>query len=80
MDTRQDRVPRATRSHGHKLWGGWSAGEEHSIVTIFGWSLGPFIAAMVAVIVGLLAGGSVGRFRLSATHDGAMLEADGGAE
>lgn len=62
------------------MWGGWSAAEEHSIVIIFGWSLGGFIAAMVAVIVGLLAGGPVGRFRLSATHDGAMLEADGGAE
>jgi hypothetical protein len=58
------------------MWGGWSPSEEHSIVTIFGWSLGGFIAAMVAVIVGLLAGGPVGRFRVSATRDGASLEAD----
>src|SRR4051812_46460916 len=58
------------------MWGGWSAGEEHSIVTIFGWSLAGFIAAMVAVIVGLLSGGPVGRFRLSATGDGATIEAD----
>ncbi len=57
------------------MWGDWSAREEHSIVTIFGWSLGGFIAAMVAVIVGLLAGGPVGRFRLSATRTGASLEA-----
>lgn len=57
------------------MWGGWSAAEEHSIVTIFGWSLGGFIAAMVAVIVGLLAGGPVGRFKVSATRDGASLEA-----
>ncbi len=58
------------------MWGGWSGQEEHSIVVIFGWSLGGFIAAMVAVIVGLLAGGPVGRFKLSAGRDGASLEAD----
>jgi hypothetical protein len=57
------------------MWGGWSPQEEHSIVVIFGWSLGGFIAAMVAVIVGLLAGGPVGRFRLAAGRDGAMIEA-----
>src|SRR5690348_5071187 len=58
------------------MWGGWSAGEQHSIVIIFGWSLGGFIAAMVVVIVGLLAGGPVGRFRVEATRDGASFEAD----
>ena len=57
------------------MWGGWSAREEHSIVVIFGWSLGGFIAAMVAVIVGLLAGSPVGRFKLVAGRDGASLEA-----
>ena len=57
------------------MWGGWSAAEEHSIVVIFGWALGGFIAALVAVIVGLLAGGPVGRFRFSAGRDGASLEA-----
>ena len=57
------------------MWGGWSLGEEHTIVVIFGWSLGGFIAAMVAVIVGLLAGGPVGRFKLSAGRDGTTLEA-----
>ena len=59
------------------MWGGWSADEEHSIVAIFGWSLGGFIVAMVAVIVGLLAGGPVGRFKVVAGRDGASLEADG---
>ena len=58
------------------MWGGWSAAEEHSIITIFGWSLGRFIAAMIAVIVGLLAGGPVGRFKLSASRDGASIEAE----
>ena len=58
------------------MWGGWSVSEEHSIVVIFGWSLGGFIAAMIAVIVGLLAGGPVGRFTLAAGRDGASLEAD----
>ena len=59
------------------MWGGWSRAEEHTIVTIFGWSLGGFIAAMIVVIVGLLAGGPVGRFKVSATRDGASIEADG---
>ena len=59
------------------MWGGWSRDEEHSIVAIFGWSLGGFIAAMVAVIVGLLAGGPVGRFKVSATREGASFEARG---
>jgi hypothetical protein len=42
--------------------------------------LGGFIAAMLAVIVGLLAGGPVGRFKVSATRDGAAIEADGAAD
>ena len=58
------------------MWGGWSAAQEHRIVTIFGWSLGGFIVAMIAVIVGLLTGGPVGRFKVSATRDGALVEAD----
>ena len=62
------------------MWGGWSPAREHTIVVIFGWSLGGFIAAMVAVIVGLLAGGPVGRFKMSANRDGACLEADAGVE
>ena len=59
------------------MWGGWSAAEEHSIVVIFGWSLGGFIVAMVAVIVGLLAGGPVGRFKVVANRDGASVETEG---
>ena len=58
------------------MWGRWSAAEEHTIVTIFGWSLGGYIAAMVAVIVGLLAGGPVGRFKVAAGREGASLEAE----
>ena len=58
------------------MWGGWSRSEEHTIVTIFGWSLGGFIAAMLVVIIGLLAGGPVGRVKLSASRDGASIEAD----
>ena len=59
------------------MWGGWSPAEEHTIVTIFGWSLGGFVAAMIVVIIGLLAGGPVGRLKLSASRDGATIEADG---
>ncbi|HEX6783547.1 MAG TPA: hypothetical protein VF098_02680 [Sphingomicrobium sp.] len=58
------------------MWGGWSAAEEHVIVSIFGWALGGFIAAMVIVIVGLLTGGPVGRFKVSASSGGASVEAD----
>ena len=58
------------------MWGGWNTAEEHSIVMIFGGSLAGFIAAMVVVIVGLLAGGPVGRFRVQATRDGASFEAE----
>jgi hypothetical protein len=58
------------------MWGGWSGSEEHTIVTIFGWSLGGFITAMVAVIIGLLAGGPVGRFKVAASKDGASIEAN----
>src|SRR4051794_21022664 len=53
------------------MWGRWSNGEEHTIVT-----MGGFIAAMVVVIVGLLAGGPVGRFKVAANRDGASIEAD----
>ena len=58
------------------MWGGWSRSEEHTIVTILGWSLGGFIAAMIVVIIGLLAGGPVGRFKFTASRDGASVEAD----
>lgn len=59
------------------MWGGWSPSEGHTIVIIFGWSLGGFIAGMIVVIVGLLAGGPVGRVKFSASRDGAAFEADG---
>ena len=49
---------------------------EHTIVAIFGWSLGGFIAEMIVVIVGRLAGGPVGRFKVEANRDGASFEAE----
>ena len=58
------------------MWGGWSAAEEHTIVVIFGCALGGFIAAMSAVIIGLLVGGPVGRFKGSAGRDGVTIEAE----
>ena len=58
------------------MWGGWSSAEEHTIVIIFGFTLGGFIAAMAAVMVGLLVGGPVGRFKGSAGRDGISLEAE----
>jgi hypothetical protein len=59
------------------MWGGWSNDQEHSIVVIFGGALGAFIAAMSAVIIGLLVGGPVGRFKGSASKDGVSVEAEG---
>lgn len=59
------------------MWGGWSAGEEHTIVLILGCALGGFIVCMAAVMIGLLVGGPVGRFKGSATRDGVSLEAEG---
>jgi hypothetical protein len=59
------------------MWGGWPAAELHSIVVIFGAALGGFIACMAAVMVGLLVGGPVGRFKGSATRDGVSVEAEG---
>jgi len=61
------------------MWGGWSDAEEHTIVVIFGGALGGFIAAMTSVIIGLLVGGPVGRFKGSASRDGISLEARGDA-
>ena len=58
------------------MWGGWSRDEEHTILVILGCALGGFIAAMTSVIVGLLVGGPVGRFKGSAGRDGVALEAD----
>lgn len=58
------------------MWGGWSRAEEHSIVVIFGVTLGGFVAAMAAVMIGLLVGGPVGRFKGSAGRDGVSLEAE----
>ena len=58
------------------MWGGWSAAEQHTIVTFFAWSLGAFIAAMIVVTVGLLAGGPVGRFKVTASRDGASVGAN----
>ncbi len=56
-------------------WGGWGKEEEHTIVIIFGWSLGGFISAMVVVLVGLLVGGPVGRFSGGITKGGLSFEA-----
>ncbi len=61
------------------MWGGWDKSEEHTIVIILGCALGGFIAAMSAVIIGLLVGGPVGRFKGSAGRDGVSLEAQADA-
>ena len=60
------------------MFGGWSAAQEPRIVAILGWALAGFIGGMIAVIVGLLAGGPVGRFKVGASRDGASIEAAAG--
>jgi len=60
------------------MWGGWSPEREHTIVIIFGCSLGGFITAMSAVIIGLMIGGPVGRFKGGVGRDGVTLEAGKG--
>jgi hypothetical protein len=59
------------------MWGDWSAAEAHTIVVTFGGALAGFILAMTSVIIGLLVGGPVGRFRGSAGREGVSLEASG---
>lgn len=59
------------------MWGKWPPAEYHSIVVIFGWSLGGFIAAMTIVIIGLLVGGPVGRFKGGVSRTGLDFEASG---
>lgn len=58
------------------VWGGWPSSLYGQIITILGWALGGFIVAMVAVIIGLMVGGPVGRFRASVSKDGGSIEAD----
>jgi hypothetical protein len=64
------------------FWGGWSKTEEHTIVVILGCTLGGFVLCMSAVIIGLLAGGPVGRFKAEAEIAGNKvgLEAGGGEQ
>jgi len=61
------------------MWGGWAPVEQHSIIVIFGWSLAGYIATMAGVIIGLLAGGPVGRFKFTANAQGATIEAAAGS-
>lgn len=61
------------------VWGRWPSTLYGQIVTILGCTLGGFIVAMCFVIVGLLVGGPVGRFRGSVSRDGASVEADNGS-
>lgn len=62
------------------MWGGWSKDQEHTIVVIFGCTLGGFVCAMAAVIIGLLAGGPVGRFKANATIAGNSVGFDAGGD
>jgi len=58
------------------MWGNWPKEEYHTIVVIFGWSLGGFIACMSLVIIGLLTGGPVGRFKGGLSKSGLTFETE----
>lgn len=58
------------------MWGNWPAAEYHTIVIIFGWALGGFIACMSFVIIGLLTGGPVGRFKGGLSKGGLTFETE----
>ncbi len=60
------------------LWlGGWSASTDGQRITVFGMVLVGLLSAMMAVIVGLLIGGPVGRLKGSVGRDGDEFEAEG---
>lgn len=61
------------------VWGKWPATLYGQIITILGCVLGGFVVAMCFVIVGLLVGGPVGRFKGHVSKDGVDVEADNGA-
>jgi hypothetical protein len=48
------------------VWGKWPSTLYGQIVTILGFTLGAFILAMCFVIIGLLVGGPVGKFKANA--------------
>jgi hypothetical protein len=56
------------------MWGNWSKEQEHTIVIIFGLTLGAFILAMCFVIIGLLVGGPVGKFNAKVTTPTSTVE------
>lgn len=60
------------------LWlGGWSDDTQAQRITVFGITMVGILSGMMAVIVGLLIGGPVGRLKASAGREGASLEASG---
>lgn len=63
------------------LWlGGWTPDTQSQRITVFGITMVGILSGMMAVIVGLLIGGPVGRLKASAGRDGASLEASGDEE
>lgn len=60
------------------IWDIWAPEDYRLIITIFGWTLGGFILCMSIVIIGLLVGGPVGRFKGGLSRTGGLsLEASG---
>lgn len=63
------------------IWlGGWSPSTDAQRITVFGMVLAGLLGAMMAVIIGLLIGGPVGRFKGALGRDGASLEAEGDSD
>ena len=59
------------------LWlGGWPVATAEQRITVFGVALAGLVFGMLAVILGLLVGGPVGRFSGRIGKDGVQLEAE----
>jgi hypothetical protein len=56
--------------------GGWSQATEGQRITVIALLGAGFPLGMLTVIIALAVGGPVGRFKVSATKDGAAFEAD----
>lgn len=61
------------------LWGPWPSDLARLRLTLIGCALGGAIIGSMAVTIALAVGGPVGRFKVSATKEGASLEAESDA-
>lgn len=66
----------ALAAAGAILWGNWPQDLDRLRLTLIGGALGGAILGSMAVTIALAVGGPVGRFKVSASKDGATIEAE----